>query len=179
MSEGIHLLLQLCVCVCGLVFVCLFVLFRATPTAYGYSQARGPIRVTAAGPTPQPQQHGIRDPSVTYTTAHGNTRSLTHRSRPAIQPATTWFLVGFISTAPGRELLQFFLIAVGNWKTKRKLFTSTREGWLLMVHPLIENLKSLKKKYSEEDVIHWKLLMLKIFKFPLSPSMGVGEWKSR
>ena len=40
MSEGIHLLLQLCVCVCGLVFVCLFVLFRATPTAYGYSQAR-------------------------------------------------------------------------------------------------------------------------------------------
>ena len=30
-------------------FVCLFLLFRATPTAYGDSQARGPIGVTAAG----------------------------------------------------------------------------------------------------------------------------------
>ena len=29
-------------------------------------------------PTPQPQQCRIRATSVTYTTAHGNTRSLTH-----------------------------------------------------------------------------------------------------
>ena len=29
-------------------------------------------------PTPEPQQHGIRAVSTTYTTAHGNTRSLTH-----------------------------------------------------------------------------------------------------
>ena len=27
---------------------------------------------------PQPQHHGIRAMYVTYTTAHGNTRSLTH-----------------------------------------------------------------------------------------------------
>ena len=33
-------------------------------------------------PTPEPQQHGIRDMSVTYTTAHGNTKSLTHWVRP-------------------------------------------------------------------------------------------------
>ena len=29
-------------------------------------------------PTPQPQQHQIRAASATYTTAHGNTRFLTH-----------------------------------------------------------------------------------------------------
>ena len=39
-----------------------FFLFMAAPTAYGGSQARGPIRAA----------------SVTYTTAHGNTGSLTH-----------------------------------------------------------------------------------------------------
>ena len=39
-----------------------------------------------------------------YTTAHGNTRSLTHWARPGIKPATSWFLVGFISAAPQWEL---------------------------------------------------------------------------
>ena len=40
----------------------------------------------------------------TYTTAHGNTRSLTHWVRPGIEPTTSWFLVGFVSAAPWREL---------------------------------------------------------------------------
>ena len=43
--------------------------------------------------------------SVTYTTACGNTRSLTHWARPGIEPANSWFLVRFISTAPWQELL--------------------------------------------------------------------------
>ena len=47
--------------------------------------------------------------SVTYTTAHSNTGSLTHWTRPGIEPATLWFLVGFISTAPHQEQ-QFCLI---------------------------------------------------------------------
>ena len=42
--------------------------------ACGSSQARGLIGAANAGP----QQHGIRAMSATYTTAHGNTRSLTH-----------------------------------------------------------------------------------------------------
>ena len=42
--------------------------------------------------------------SVTYTTAHSNARSLTHCVRPGIEPATPWFLVGFISTVPQWEL---------------------------------------------------------------------------
>ena len=45
-----------------------FCLFRATPVAYGSSQARGRIR------------------AATYTTAHVNTGSLTHWSRPGIEP---------------------------------------------------------------------------------------------
>ena len=44
----------------------------AAPAAYGGSQARG------HQPTPEPQQCGIRAASATYTTAHGNTGSLTH-----------------------------------------------------------------------------------------------------
>ena len=46
--------------------------------------------------------------SVTYTTAHSNARSLTHRARPGIEPSTSWFLVGFISAAPQWELLHTF-----------------------------------------------------------------------
>ena len=48
-------------------------------------------------PTPEPQQRGIWAQSVTYTTAHGTTGSLTHWARPEIKPAISWFLVGFIS----------------------------------------------------------------------------------
>ena len=39
------------------------------------------------------------------TTAHSSAGSLTHRVRPGIEPATSWFLVGFISAAPRWELL--------------------------------------------------------------------------
>ena len=53
---------------------------------------------------PEPQQHQIQAASATYTTAHSNPRSLTHWLRPGIKPATWWFLVGFISAAPGQEL---------------------------------------------------------------------------
>ena len=57
---------------------CLFAFSRATPMAYGGSQARGQIGTVAAKPTPEPQQCGIRSSSATYTIAHGNARSLTH-----------------------------------------------------------------------------------------------------
>ena len=44
---------------------------------------------------------------ATYTTAHSNTRSLTHWARPRIEPATLWLLVRFMSTVPQWELLCF------------------------------------------------------------------------
>ena len=55
-----------------------FVFFRVTPMAYGDSQARGIIRAVAGQPTPELQQRGIRAATLTFTTAHGNARSLTH-----------------------------------------------------------------------------------------------------
>ena len=41
---------------------------------------------------PGPQQCQIGATSVTYTTAHGNTRSLTYRGRPGMEPTSSWRL---------------------------------------------------------------------------------------
>ena len=65
-----------------------FCLFRAEPTAYGGSQARGLIGAVATD-----LHH-----------SHSNAKSLTHWLRPGIEPATSWFLVGFVSAVPWREL---------------------------------------------------------------------------
>ena len=54
---------------------------------------------------PQPQQCQIQATSMTYTTAHGNAGSLTHGARPGIGPATSRFLVRFISAVPWWEFL--------------------------------------------------------------------------
>ena len=72
-----------------------FCLFRAAPVAYGGSQARGPVGAAAAG-----LHH-----------SHSNAGSLTHGARLGIEPATSWFLVRFVSTAPWQELLQRSLVS--------------------------------------------------------------------
>ena len=51
-------------------------------------------------PTPQPQQLRIWAAFSIYTTAHSNTGSPTHWTRPGIEPASSWMLVEFVSTAP-------------------------------------------------------------------------------
>ena len=57
-------------------FLFFFLPFRAAPVAYGGSQARGRIGATAAG---LGHSHSrIQAVSATYTTAHCNSRSLTH-----------------------------------------------------------------------------------------------------
>ena len=38
--------------------------------------------------------------------AAGLHRSLTHRARPGMEPATPWFIVRFVSSAPRRKLLK-------------------------------------------------------------------------
>ena len=43
---------------------------------------------------------GIGVTSVTYTTAHSNTGSLTHWVRPEIKLTSSWIPVKFVSTAP-------------------------------------------------------------------------------
>ena len=56
-----------------------FFLSRASPMAYGGSQAEAWNQSYSCWPRPQPQQQQHRIPAVptTYTTAHGNARSLT------------------------------------------------------------------------------------------------------
>ena len=65
-----------------------FWLFRATPSAYGISKARGQIGATAAG-----LHH-----------SHSSSRSLTHWARPGIKPTFSWILVGFVTAEPWQEL---------------------------------------------------------------------------
>ena len=81
-----------------------FLLSRAVSQAYGGSQARGPIRAIAAGLRHRPRQRRIWAVSSTYTTAQGNTGSLTHWARPGIEPASSWILVRLITAEPQWEL---------------------------------------------------------------------------
>ena len=83
-------------------FVCLFLLFRATPEAYGGSQGRGWIWTTAAS-----LYHShTKSKLCLLPTAQlmATTGSLTHRARPGMEPATSWILVGLVSAAPQWEL---------------------------------------------------------------------------
>ena len=52
---------------------------------------------------------GIQASSVICTIAHSNTRLLTYRARPGIKPASSWILVGFVSTVSWWELPCFVL----------------------------------------------------------------------
>ena len=99
-------------------FFFLYLLFmRATPTAYGSSQARGRIRAAAAAHITATETQ-IWAESVTYTTAQGNAGSLTCWARPGIEPAYSWILVRFFSAEPRGELC--------GWN----IFTEFDRGWV-------------------------------------------------
>ena len=117
------------VSLCSFLFSFLFFLLcRATPEAYGGFQARGLIgATTAASLHHSSEQQRIQAASSTHTIAHSNAGSLTHWAEPGIEPATSWFLVGFVSTEPRRELhyavflihmpfLMYFLVPISFWK---------------------------------------------------------------
>ena len=53
---------------------------------------------------------GVESELPAYTTAHGNAGSLTYRARPGIEPASSWFLVRFISTEPQWELQHLWCV---------------------------------------------------------------------
>ena len=68
-------------------FFFFFCLFRAIPTAYGGSQARGQIGATAES----------------LCCSHSNTISLTHRARPGVESVSPWMLVRFIPSEPWQD----------------------------------------------------------------------------
>ena len=88
-----------------------FCLFKATPAAYGSSQARGQI----TQPVPQPQQRGIQPASETYAMAHGNARSLTCWTSPGIEPVSSWILAGFVNHWAMMETPSVFLLFLLCW----------------------------------------------------------------
>ena len=85
--------------------------------AYGGSQPGRPIGATATA---------TWAPSVTYTAAHNNARSLTLWARPGIKPGSLWILVGFISAEPQWELHNNF-----QWSQSTSQFTQSFYYWIL------------------------------------------------
>ena len=82
----------------------IFIFLRATPMAYGSSQARGQNWSYRWRPTPQPQQIEIQALSAICTTAQGNAGSLTPLERWGMERASSWILAGLVSAEPPQEL---------------------------------------------------------------------------
>ena len=91
-------------------FFFFFLSFRSTPVVNGSFQAKGSNQSYSCQPMLQSQQCRVPAMSVTYTTTHGNVRSLTQWSRPGIKPESSWILVRFITTEPQQELQKTFYI---------------------------------------------------------------------
>ena len=87
----------------GYFFFFFFGLFRATPVACGSFQARGQIRAAAAS---LPHSHSNTGPELSCNRHYGNARSLTHWTRPGIDPTSSWMLVRFVIAELRWELPQ-------------------------------------------------------------------------
>ena len=88
----------------------LFIYLFTYLLTYRSSQARGLIGAIATGLHHRHNNLGS-EPCLrpTYTTAHGNARSLTRWARPGIEPTFSWILVRFVSTEPQWELQVSYL----------------------------------------------------------------------
>ena len=95
-----------------LIIIIIICLFRDAPMAYGGSQARGWIRAVAAGLYDSHSNARSKLCLQPYTTAHGNTGSLTHWVRPGIKASSSRIPVKFVSTEPSWELLEIILFTV-------------------------------------------------------------------
>ena len=98
----------------------LFIFFRATPTAYGNSQARDQIGTAAASLChSHSNARSIQATSKTYIAAHRNSGSLTHLAGLMIKCTSSWILVGFISSEPQGELRDWFINTLGQGDSER------------------------------------------------------------
>ena len=68
-----------------MIYSFVFVFVLATYSGIWKFPGQGSNRSCSCRRIPQPRQHGIQAASETYTTAHGNTRSLTPWRRPGIE----------------------------------------------------------------------------------------------
>ena len=132
----------------------LLCLFRATPAAYGSSQARGWIRATTA--------------SLHHS--HSNVGSLAHWLRPGIETASSWILVGLITTKPWWELV------IQHFERTMKTFLGI---WfpnpiLLTAHPILDKIQIY---YCNKNHLQasWKQEQLRETKE--GDSMGCDLWE--
>ena len=123
-------------------FIFFFFSFRATPVAYGNSQARGWFGAAAAGLCHSHSHTGSEPhlwPTATYASAFGSVGSLTHWVRPRIKPAFSWTLCRVLNPlSPSGNCLKdsfsryrilgSFLVAV----QVKDLALSLRRRWLLL-----------------------------------------------
>ena len=65
-------------------------------------------------PVSQPQLCQIQVESVTYTIAHGNTRSLTHWAGLGIKPTSSWILARFLTYWATTGTPRFFGMWIAN-----------------------------------------------------------------
>ena len=70
--------------------------------------------------------------SSTYTTAHGNSRSLTHWARPRIKPTSSWIRVGVLTHQP----LPFYLFICLFWVSLVSLESRSTELLMLSCQKL-------------------------------------------
>ena len=96
-----------------------FFFFRAAPVAYGSSQARGQIRVVAAGLHQSHSNAGSTKPRLWPTHNNTLTGSLTHWARPGIKTESSWILVGFVTTEPRWECPKTYFLEL---KKKKKQY---------------------------------------------------------
>jgi len=75
----------------SILFYSILFYFNGCPRSIWSSQVRGRIRARTSS-LHHSHSNWIRAALVTYTTAHGNAASLTHWTRPGIEPAYTWTL---------------------------------------------------------------------------------------
>ena len=92
----------------GFVWFGLVFFFRATPMAYGHSQARVQIGAIASGLC-YSHSHTGSEPHLPPTPQLMQCRILNHWVRPGIKPASSWMLVRFVSAEPRWELLHLAL----------------------------------------------------------------------
>ena len=81
-------------------------------------------------PTPQQQQHRNQAVSVTYATACGNIRSLTHWVRPGIELTSSWMLCGVLTRRAKMGIPQIILILTKILMTLQK--NKTQDCWYLV-----------------------------------------------
>ena len=125
----------------------------AIPVAYGIFPCQGSNRNCSRWPMPEPHKLRIWAMSATYTTAHGNARSLTNWVRPGIKSVTPWFLVRFVSAVPCEELPGPNLLCVPKficWKSNLQCDDIWRQG-------LWKEIRSWVKSSSDRiSVLIWR-----------------------